>query len=191
LIIVAIEQLLDGDVDNRQRNIEANGVLASVNVHVHHVCALDLAVEICLLAIGRKLIVLLPCFDTLLQVRQIVLRPNSSTCLHWNDVVCLVDLDMTIARVGLPLVWNLHIFTHIAMAFSMCSEVQKCSQSPENTCNGTTRTSYHPAATWDTQLHAYVLFCAPTLPLFGALCASKIEHINLWSLDIPIVGFVP
>jgi len=41
-------------------------VLASVNVYVHYVCALNLAVD-------KKFIVFLPCFDMLLQVQQIVL----------------------------------------------------------------------------------------------------------------------
>ncbi len=69
LIIVAVEQLLDDDVDDEQQDSEVNGVLAGVNVHVHRVCALDLAIKVCFLAIDRKLIVLLPCLSMLLQVR--------------------------------------------------------------------------------------------------------------------------
>ncbi len=68
-----IEQFLDDYINDRQRNNEVDGVLAGVNVHVHHVCVLDLTVKVRLLAIDRKLIVLLPCLDMLLQVRQIVL----------------------------------------------------------------------------------------------------------------------
>ncbi len=43
-----------------------NGVLVGVNVHVHCVYMLDLAVEIHLLVVDRKFIVLLPCLGMLL-----------------------------------------------------------------------------------------------------------------------------
>ncbi len=68
LIVIRVEQFLDDDIDDRQRNSEANGILVGVNVHVHHVCTLDLVVEVRLLAINKKFIVLLPCFCMLLQV---------------------------------------------------------------------------------------------------------------------------
>jgi hypothetical protein len=122
---------------------------------VHRVCALDLTVEVCLLAVDKKVIVFFPCLNMLLQVQQIVLldeqcfedmnvvgwfalatcqpdisvvvhvdrqhtpvttgvlpffssltisRPNSNACLHWNDIVQLVDINMVIARANLPLV---------------------------------------------------------------------------------------
>jgi len=47
--------------------------MASVDVHVHHFCALDFAIKVCLIAINRKLIVLFPCFDMLFQAQQIML----------------------------------------------------------------------------------------------------------------------
>jgi hypothetical protein len=72
LIVVTVEQLLDDDIDNRQRDSEVDNVLANVDVHVHRVYALDLTVEIHLLAINRKLIIFLPYFDMLFQVQQIV-----------------------------------------------------------------------------------------------------------------------
>jgi hypothetical protein len=50
-----------------------DGVMAGVDVHMHRVCALDLAIKIRLFAVDRKLIVLLPCLDMLLQVQEIVL----------------------------------------------------------------------------------------------------------------------
>jgi hypothetical protein len=69
LIIIMVEQLLDDDIDNQQRGSEADGVLAGVDVHVHRVYMLDLAIEVRLLAIDKKLIVLLPYFGMMFQVR--------------------------------------------------------------------------------------------------------------------------
>ncbi len=66
LIVDVIEQFHDDDVDNQQQDSEADGVLVGVDVHVHCVCAFDLAIKVRLLAIDRKLIILLQCLDMLL-----------------------------------------------------------------------------------------------------------------------------
>jgi hypothetical protein len=63
-----VEKLHDDDVDNWQQNSEADGILASVDVHVHHVYMLDLAIKIHFIVVDKKFIVLFPCFDMLLQV---------------------------------------------------------------------------------------------------------------------------
>jgi hypothetical protein len=105
-------------------------------------------------------------------------RPNSNACLHWNSVMRLVDLDMAIARADLPLVWDLHIFTRIVAALSMCLKVQKCSQSPENTCVATTHTS----ATQDTHCTHMSYFVRRHCPYLVHFVRLKIERTNLWDL---------
>jgi hypothetical protein len=67
LIIVAVEQLLDDNIDDWQQDSEVDGILVDFNVHVHRVCALDLVVKVRLLVIDKKLIVLLPSLGMLLQ----------------------------------------------------------------------------------------------------------------------------
>jgi len=44
LIIVKVEQLFD-DVDDWKRDSEVDGVLVGVDVHVHYICVLDLAIN--------------------------------------------------------------------------------------------------------------------------------------------------
>jgi len=81
------------------------------------------------------------------------------------------------------LVWDLHVVTCTAVALLVCPEVRKCSESPENTSDDTTRTSCHPAATWDTHcvhMSYFVRRCCPYLMHFVHL---KIEYTNLWGLD--------
>jgi len=63
-----VEHLLDDDVDNQQRDSEADGALVGVDVHVHRVYALDLVVEVRILAFDKKFIVFLPCLGMLFQV---------------------------------------------------------------------------------------------------------------------------
>jgi len=104
---------------------------------------------------------------------------NSSTCLCWNDVVHLVDLDMAIARTGLPLVWDLHILTHVDVAFLVCPKVHKCSQSLENTCGGATRTSYGHVVAYDTHCTHMFYFVRQHYPYLVHVVCLKIECKNL------------
>jgi len=106
LIVVVVEQLLDDDVDDRQRDSEADGVLVGVNVHVHRVCMLDLVVEVRLLIVNKKLIVLLPCLGMLLQVQQIVLFDEwhfedmnivgqLALATHWPNISAAIHVEQT------------------------------------------------------------------------------------------------
>ncbi len=68
LIVVAIEHLLNDDIDDWQRDSEIDGVLGSVDVHVHCVCMFDLAVKVRFFVVDKELIILLPCLNILFQM---------------------------------------------------------------------------------------------------------------------------
>jgi len=107
---------------------------------------------------------------------------NSSACLRWNGVVHLVDLDMAIAWTGLPLVWDLHVLTHVVAAFLVRPKVQKCSQSLENTCGGATHTSYGHVAAYDTHCMHMSYFVRRHCPYLVHFMCFKIECRNLWCM---------